>query len=151
MSRTALRPLLLLGLAVATPAWAYVWFGNPSNVIVRIDRAAGDITSATGTLAAIRMHACGGGSTDFAVNQTLDLTTPYTRTVSPGAWCGVSAVWASEVEISNGSWTVVHDEALTSLEIEANPEQGSTAMTPFDVTAGTFSGFAPRLYFTVVE
>jgi hypothetical protein len=118
-------------------------------VKLQVDRAAGDLTSAVGTLDAVRMHACGGGYTDFAVDEELDLTTQVTVTVSAGAWCGVSALWGSSLVISNGSWTVEYAEPYTSAVIDSNPEDTSVALTPVDVVSGTPSGLPPRLYVTV--
>jgi hypothetical protein len=146
-------PLALsLGLLlVSSPAWAYVWFGNPPDVRIEIDRLEHDLVAATATVDAVRMHACGGGYTDYGVGQTLDLTSPVTLTVGTGAWCGASVVWGSAVTVTNGTWTVVYDDPYTSVAIDADPDTTAQPLTPFDVTSGTFSGYAPRLVLSIAD
>jgi hypothetical protein len=95
------------------------------------------------------MHKCAGGYTDFPVEQTVDLKNTFTKTVAGGDWCGVSVRWGSNVQITNGTWTVEYSEAYTAMAIDGNPAAENTTMTPYDVVNSPFSGGAPRLYMTL--
>lgn len=141
----------VVGLLVAVaPSAGWVWFDNPLPVVtLRINRASNDVTSAVGYVEAIRLHKCSGGFQDFAVEQTLDLKNTYTKTVGAGDWCGVSVRWGSNVEITNGSWTVEYSEPYTALALDGNPATENTTLTPYDVTHPAFSGGAPRLFLTM--
>jgi hypothetical protein len=145
----SVRWLVLTGLFVSTPAFAWTWFDNLPVVSVRINRSTNDVTSAVGYVEDIRMHKCGGGFTDYAVDQTIDLKNAFTKTVGTGDWCGVSVRWGSNVAITNGAWTVQYSELFTALPIDSKPATMNTALTPYDVSTPTFSGTAPRLYVTV--
>lgn len=144
-ARSAWAAVALTALAGPVTAWGYVWFGNPQGVVVSIERPEDDLASATAAVTAVRMHACGGGYTDYPVGATLDLTDPITVEIDAGAWCGASVRWGSAVTVSNGSWTTSYTEPYTSVTIDEDPEDASVALTPFDVVSGSFSGNAPRL------
>ncbi len=141
----------LVGGLVLSGGW--VWYDNPLPVVtIRVNRTANDITSAVGYVESVRLFQCNGGGSyqDFAINQTLNLATPYTLTAGTGDWCAASVRWGSEVVIKKGStWTVEYAEVATPFGLDANPADENSALTPYDVTAGTFSGGAPRLYFTM--
>jgi hypothetical protein len=136
---------------LSTSAWAYVWFGNPTNVVVRVDRPEEDVASALAVVTAVRMHACAGGYTDYPVGATVDLADPLEVEVDSGEWCGVSVRWGSELTVVGSGWTAVYDEPHTTLPVDENPEAVREALTPFTVAAGPFSGAPPRLQVTLDE
>lgn len=130
--------------AAVAPSPGFVFVGNPVAKL-RIDRPAQDLASAEVTVERVRLHACGGGATDFWVEQEVDLTEELEVAVAAGDWCGLSVAWGGEGRIEGPSWVLSHDEPTTSVEIDS-ADPVSAPLTPFTVVSGSFSGNAPRLY-----
>jgi hypothetical protein len=137
----------LVVVSLSSPAHAYIYVGNPE-LTVRVARPAGDLTASSAHLARIREHKCGGGTVDVWIDETVDLRAGFTVSVPGGDLCGFSFDWDSAVVTSTSGWTVSYAESFTSVAMPDAPT-GWTALTPFTVTAGSFSGDAPRLLVSV--
>ncbi len=132
---------------ILSQAHAYIFIGNPGTTI-SVDPAGG-LTEAEATVDAIRVHKCGGGYTTFDIDETVDLIAGITIDIQPGDLCGVSVDWGSDVTFGTDAWSGTYDEPYTSVTLDGSPSTVSTALTPFEVTSGTFSGSPPRLVVTV--
>lgn len=136
---------LALGLSATANAWVYV--GNPK-VSILVDRPAGDFVSGVVVLERVRIHKCGGGYIDHAVNETIDPVSGWDLAIDSGNYCGVSFDWDSTMTVEGDDWTVEYDEAVTSVTLDGTATVW-TGLTPYTVTEGEYSGSPPRLYVTV--
>jgi hypothetical protein len=137
----------LAGLALhAAPAGATLYTGNP-DLGFRVDRPQGDYTDGEVVLDKVRVHHCGGGSTDYDIDETVDPVEGYSLTISGGDHCGVTWFWDSDLDIdgsgSYGTFTVRFSEASTGVTLDT--EIDPVALTPYEVVSGTMSGGGPWL------
>jgi hypothetical protein len=137
-------PAFLL-VALATPsASANIYGGNPQ-LTVHVVRPQQDLTTADVTLGKIRMHACGGGYTDYSVGQSVDLVSGYTQAIGAGDWCGVTFFWDDTLLIDGwdqyGAFTVSYSQSSTYYQID--PAVSPVALTPNSVTNGTLYPTTP--------
>ena len=82
-----------LFLALASSAHAFVFIGNPK-LHLEVSRAEADLTGGDAYVDLVRVHACGGGYTDYAVEQWVDPTDGWDTTIAGGdswMWCWVSS------------------------------------------------------------
>ena len=107
--------LALLALWSSLPARAIIYGGNPT-LTVHIERAEGDLDGGLASPQKVRLHACGGGYTDFAIGGTVDPVEGFSVPVVAGNWCGIVLFWEEPTtlwgENSSGPWEItVHDPA----------------------------------------
>lgn len=144
-TRLILFSALALGISHTAQAWLFL--GNPK-ISIAVDRPEVDLVSATVVLDQVRVHKCGGGYTDYAVDETIDAVAGWDITVTGGDLCGVSFDWDSTMAIEGDDWALDYDEVRTSVTLDGSTTVW-TGLTPFTVTEGEFSGNPPRLYVTV--
>ena len=138
---------MFVSLLLLTPkAEAVIYVGNP-DLGFRIDRPADDYVGGTVTLTKVRVSHCGGGFTDYAVNQTLDPVAVYTLPIAAGDHCSVTYYWGSALLIdgegSQGLFTVRYAQATTTVTLKADIDP--VALSPYSVVSGSMSGGAPWL------
>ncbi len=139
-----LAPVTLVLLLCSTQAHAWIYSGN-HKVSILVDRPEADLDAATVVLDRIRMHKCGGGYTDYEIDQSIDAASGWSTTVSGGSLCGISFDWDTDMLIDTQDWSATYSEYRTSQTLDGT-ETVWTALTPFTVTEGQFFGKAPRLY-----
>jgi hypothetical protein len=142
--------VLLSPLFLATVAQSTIYWGNP-NLGFRVDRPAGDYTGGAVTLDRVRIHHCGGGSTDYPVGQTIDPVAGYSLQIAGGDHCSVTLTWSTSMDVegdgSLGSFTVRYGQETTTVELSA--EIAPVALTPYSVVSGSMSGGAPWLMMSI--
>lgn len=141
-----LRSVLVSFLFVSPSARAVVFTGNP-NVGFRVDRPQGDYLEGSVGLDKLRVVHCGGGSTDYAVGQTIDPVAGFSVAIDAGDHCGLVFFWDTDLDIdgdgSQGAFTVRATEDTTSVTI-AEPIS-PVAFSPWSVVSGSMSGGGPWL------
>lgn len=144
------KPLLAAGLSVlaAAPigAGAVVYIGNP-NLHFYVDRPAGDYINGAVTLHKVRVHHCGGGSTDYVENASIDPVAGYDVAIGAGNHCGLTFYWSSAMDIDGSGFTVRYAETSTAVTLDSVIEP--VALAPCSVLSGSMSGVCPRLYVTI--
>lgn len=141
---TQLAPVLL---SLFTPSAHAVWYvGNPV-LGFRVDRPADDYVDGNVTLDKVQVNHCGGGSTDVAVNDTLDPLVLQTVALPSGNHCSLTFYWGSAMDLdgdgSLGEFTVRYAESTTTLTLETDIPP--VALTPYSVVSGSMSGGSPWL------
>jgi hypothetical protein len=134
--------LLSLGLLLAANAHAIVYMGNPE-VGFRVDRPQGDYVDGSVTLDKLVVHHCGGGSTTYEVDATVDPVAGHHVAIDAGKHCGLTFYWASVIEVNGPSYVVEHDAATTSVTL--SEDIAPVLLSPCDVTSGSMSGGCPWL------
>lgn len=139
-------PVPLLAALLSSPAEALIYLGNPS-LGFRVDRPAHDYVEGTVELDKVRVHHCGGGSTDYPVGEVIDPVEGYALTISGGNHCGLTFYWDSVMDIDGPTYTVRYEEATTNVTLAE--EIDPVVLTPYDVISGSMSGYGPRLIVTI--
>lgn len=138
-------PLLLTALT-QSPAHAVWYIGNPV-LDFRVDRPAGDYLEGTVVLDKVRVFHCGGGSTDYEVDETIDPVVVQHVSIDAGNHCALRFFWSSDLDIdgdgSLGPFTVRYAEDTTDVTLATDIEP--VALTPYSVVSGSMSGGAPWL------
>lgn len=141
-----LIPFLPLLSAVATPARAVFYFGNPV-LDFRVDRPADDYVEGTVTVDKVRVYHCGGGYTDYPVADTIDPVVVNHVEIDAGDHCGLTFFWSSDLDIdgdgSLGAFTVRYEEATTAVTLDTDIDP--VALAPYSVVSGSMPGGAPWL------
>ena len=142
---TQLFPFLFAALTPneAHAAW---YFGNPV-VTFRADRPAGDYVDGSVLLDKLRVHHCGGGYTDYEVDETIDPVAVNQVGIGAGNHCALTFYWASDLDIDGfgglGAFTVRYSEPTTTLVLDADIDP--VALTPYSVVSGSMSSGSPWL------
>lgn len=138
------RSLALLGLALfALPAGATLYTGSPK-LKLRVDRPQGDYVDGVATVDEVVVYPCGGGSTTYVVDATVDPVVGFIVPIDPGDLCSAEVVWGSSITIDGPAYTVATNPGTTTLVLDEDiPE---VLLSPCAVTEGTMSGGCPRLY-----
>jgi len=149
MFRHTIRSVLTLAaLAAAVPASAFIFVGNPHLTLQVIEA---DIDEGSVFLDKVRVHPCGGGHTDYSVQETIDPVEGYTLEIAGGDICDVTLFWGGvmtlEGEDSNGAFTLEVDDGPTGLNIDGT---GSDSVSlPYDQTSGFIFVGNPHLHVDV--
>jgi hypothetical protein len=143
---TAPIPFALLALLAAPDAHALVYTGNPV-LEFRVDRPSDDYLTGSVTLDMVRVHHCGGGSTDYQVDKDIDPVEVNAVAIDAGDHCSITLYWDSTLDIdgdgSLGTFTVRYAESTTSMTLSTDIEP--VALTPYSVVSGSMSGGSPWL------
>jgi hypothetical protein len=123
-------------------AFAVQYQGTPA-LTFRVDRPAGDYVEGEVTVQKLRVHHCGGGTTDVTVGATVDPVVANTVPIPAGDHCAVTFYWSTTLDIDGPTYTVRYSQSTTTvaLDTEIDPK----ALTPYSVIAGTMSGGGPWL------
>ena len=134
-------------LLLAAPAEAYVYVGNPP-LTLQVVRTEGDLVAGSAVLLGVRVHTCGGGYTDYLVDEGIDPTETWTTTIAGGDLCGVTVRWDSDVLVATSSFEVRY-EYPTSAIVLTGAAYDPVALAPLVVESGTFSGSSPKVRVTL--
>ncbi len=137
---------LSLLLLVAPPAAAVTYDGTPW-LTFHVDRPAGDYVGGEVDLTGVRVHHCGGGYTDVAVNDTFDPVAGGGFAVPSGDHCSLTFAWGSALEIDGPSFTVSYSETTTAVPLDTPID--AVYLSPYTVVSGSMSGYGPWLYVTI--
>ncbi len=136
-----------LFLALASSAHAFVFIGNPK-LHLEVSRAEADLTGGDAYVDLVRVHACGGGYTDYAVEQWVDPTDGWDTTIAGGDLCGVSVKWGSDVSVQSSTFALRYEQLVTQVPFTTSTG-GATSLTPLVVESGTLTGSPPVLQATL--
>jgi hypothetical protein len=136
----------LVFVALPFAAHATVYTGNP-NIDFHVDRPMQhDLVSGDVTLDHVRVSYCGGGHTDYAVNDVVDPVAGYSLTINGGDLCSVTFAWSTSMYLDGSNFTVGYDATSTTVQVGANM---SASLSPYRVVSGNPSGGAPVLFVTI--
>lgn len=143
--------LLTSNLLVAD-AHASVYGGNPS-LWMKTDRPAHDFTAADVLLEGVEVHYCGGGSTEYVVDEVIDPVAGWGTVIGGGDLCGVTFHWDSALVIdgirNNTPFSIGFGSASASTYVPIGASIGPVALTPVQVLSGTFPSGSPLLLMTL--
>ena len=139
--------MAMFWLASTDSASAYVYAGNPA-LTIHVERNEADLLAGSGVLKGVRVYICGGGYDDYEVDESIDPVEGWSTTIEGGDLCGVAVRWDSDVDLWATSFSVRYEELVTAVTL-TGASSDDVAFTPLVVTAGTFSGSAPRLVVTI--
>ncbi|MES2641728.1 MAG: hypothetical protein V4850_19705 [Myxococcota bacterium] len=143
---------LLASHLLVADAHASVYIGNPA-LWVHVDRPAHDFTAADVLLEGIEVHYCGGGSTEYPVDEIIDPVAGWGMEIGGGNLCGVTFHWDSVLVIDgtrNGtSFSVGFGNASANTYVPIGSTIWPVALTPVQVLAGTFPAGSPLLLMTL--
>lgn len=138
---------LALLLALTNTADAFVFIGNPK-LMVEAVRTEGDLTDGQVYLDAVRVHKCGGGYTDYPIDEWIDPVEGWETTISGGDLCGASVKWGSDLMVESSAFELRYEQMVTQV-VFASAAGGEEELTPFVVESGSFSGSNPVLMVTL--
>lgn len=136
--------------ALFTPAntQAIVHGGNP-NLHFEVQQGPGYLTEGSVDLDKVRVELCGGGFTDYQVDDTIDPVDGFDLTISGGDLCGVELFWDSEMFLDGvgplGAFSLSYDKASTYVPLPAQPQ----ALTPWTPETGIVHGGNPNLTLSI--
>jgi hypothetical protein len=137
--------LIALLLALGT-ADALIYSGNPDWSFY-VDNTGGTLTGGEVWLNKVRIHRCDGGYTEYAVQQSVDPVVGHTVVdITGGDLCAATMYWGSDMELSGSGFTLRYAENTTTVSLDP---LSAAWLTPYDVTSGTLSGGAPKLFVTL--
>ena len=136
----------LLTTLVATPAHAYLGWGNPT-LTVAIVRDENDFATGAAYLDGIRVHHCNGSYDDYVANTSIDPTVGYSTTITGGDLCYVELLWDAPTVVTNNSFTLKANVTSSIVPIEG--EVSTKDWNPFFVISGSFSGTEPEIEITL--
>jgi hypothetical protein len=143
---------LLASHLLVSDAHASVYVGNPA-LWVHVDRPAHDFTTADVLLEGVEVHYCGGGSSEYVVDENIDLVDGWGITIGGGNLCGVTFHWDSVLVIDgirNGvGFSVGYGNASANTHVPIGSTIGPVALTPVQVLGGTFPSGSPLLLMTL--
>jgi len=142
MRHTAVSLSILVGLGFAVDASAVIYLGNPE-LGFRVDRPQGDYIDGSVTLDKVVVHHCGGGSTTYPVDETVDPVAGHQLDIDAGNHCSVTFHWDSVIEVDGPGYTVEHSASTTSLLLDDDIDP--KLLSSCTVTSGTMSGGCPWL------
>lgn len=127
---------------------AIVHGGNP-NLHIHVDQAAGYLTQGSVDLDKVRVESCGGGFTDYQVDQSIDPVAGFDLSISGGDLCGVELFWDSEMMLDGsgpqGAFSLSYDQTSTWIALPAQPQ----ALTPWTPETGIVHGGNPNIYLSI--
>lgn len=129
------RALVFLGLAVGSSASAGIYTGTPS-FDFQITRASADFVEGSVVVEGVRIHKCGGGHDDYAIDDTFDPVKGFSVTVNGGDLCSAEVFWDSDIEIEGSGFDLEATPATTSVALDAGENIDNT-VTPWKVVAGS--------------
>lgn len=144
------RPLTLAVVALFTTvaAHAFVYAGNPK-LTLEVE-SGDDLTDGEVTLDVVRVHACGGGSTDYQVNEEIDPVAGYELDIGGGDLCSVTLFWSDDMLLHGVEggvpFSLEHVQSSTQVDISGQPEW--TALPTDGVNGFVYAG-NPKLHVTV--
>jgi len=138
---------IALLLALTNTADAFVFIGNPKLKIEAV-RTESDLVDGEAYLDAVRVHKCGGGYTDYQIDQWIDPVEGWETTISGGNLCGASVKWGSDLLVESSSFQLRYEQVVTHVPF-ASVAGGEEELTPFVVESGSFSGSNPMLMVTL--
>lgn len=106
-------------LALALPAHAVVYGGNPG-ITVRIAHVPDDLDYGVATAVKVRLHACGGGFTDYWIGEAVDPVAGFTIPVDAGNWCAAVVYWEDEPVLYGNSYVIAATETSHGGALVAN-------------------------------
>lgn len=132
--------------AFASTAEAIIHGGNP-HLDFFVTPPEGTLSGGDVDVDRIRVHNCGGGFTDYIVNETIDPVEGYGLDITGGNLCGVTVFWDSDMYLDgnnvSGDYTIRYDDDLTYVPL-GNPTS-AVPLAPFFVEDGIIHGGNPHL------
>lgn len=139
--------LLLL---LVPSASAIIYGGNPE-LTLQVTRPTGDLDDGGVLLHKVRLVACGGGWTDFVIDETIDPVVGYTLDVSAGDWCTARFYWDNDLILngtnSNGSYRMRYEQDVTVVTLGSPIVP--VALTPYVTVFGIIYGGNPELHVVI--
>ncbi len=139
--------MLLLQITVAAHAFVYV--GNPP-LTLQVVREEGDLSSGSVEVTGVRVHRCGGGYTDYPIDELVDPTEPQTLVIAGGDLCAVSVGWSTDLVVASAAFEVRYEHAWTTVLL-TGAARDEAELAPLVVDSGTFTGSEPALRVTITD
>jgi len=135
--------LLLVALGVSAVAEATIYTGSPK-LHFRVDRPQHDYVDGDVTLDKVVVNHCGGGSTTYDLDESVEPVGGHTVDIDAGDHCTAVFHWSSNLSIDGPSYTVGHNGSTTTIVFDDTIDE--VYLSPCSVTSGTMTGGCPRLY-----